>query len=128
MDFGVNLSALKKLAAKPPLKPLFTKLGTTKGIQVEWLGASFKNVETLGERSGAGLHDNNGALLIDLPKASLASKNSLQKGDVIIRLGDKMIGSISDLLQAYQMLKWMGVVDCVLIRNQGEHQLKIAFK
>ena len=99
MNVGVTLPALKKIAEKPQIKPLLTKLNEIKGIEVDWLGGMFKNIETLGERSAAGLHDNKGALLVQVPATSLAANNKLQRGDVIIEMGDQEINSISDLLK-----------------------------
>jgi hypothetical protein len=31
-------------------------------------------------------------------------------------------------LQKYQNIKWMGVTDCIVIRNQAEIKLNISFK
>jgi len=128
MNFGVTLPALKKIAAQPIIKPLYTYLDKEKGAHAEWLGATFKNIETLAERSAAGLHDNNGAMLEDLPLHSLAEKNNLKKGDVIIKIANSPVNSISDLMQVYQSFKWMGVADCIIIRNQAEMKLPVSFK
>ena len=128
MNFGVTLPSLKKIAAKPIIKPLYTYLDKEKGAHVEWLGATFKNIETLGERSAAGLHDYNGAMIEDLPLHSLAEKNNLKKGDVIIKIGNTPVKSLSDLMQAYQSMKWEGIADCIIIRNQAEIKLPVSFK
>ncbi len=128
MNFGVTLPALKKIAASPVIKPLYTYLNTEKGAHVTWLGAGFKNIQTLGERSAAGLHDNKGAMLVELPLHSLAAKNKLEKGDVIIKLGNSPVNSISDLMQVYQTIKWMGAADCIIVRNQSEMSLRVSFK
>ena len=128
MNFGVTNPVLKKIAAKPVIKPIYTYLDKQTGAQVEWLGATFKNIETLGERSAAGLHDNNGALLEGLLPNSLAEKNNLRKGDVIITMGNSAVNSISDLMQIYQTNKWMGGAECVIIRNQSEMKLRVSFK
>ena len=125
---GVTLPALKKNAASPLVKPLFTDVSSGKVHTVEWLGAQFKNIETLGERSAAGLHDNNGAMLVELPIHTLATKSDLQKGDVIVMIDDKMINNISDLLQTYQTIKWMGNAPCTIIRNQVEKKITVSFK
>lgn len=127
MDFGVTLTALKKIAEKPVIKPLLTKLNDIKGMEVDWLGAKFKNIETLGERSATGLPNNNGAMLIQLPSTSIAATNNLQKTDVIIKLGDADINSISDLLKVYQNIKWMGQSECTIIRNQATQKLTLFF-
>ncbi|WP_394767658.1 hypothetical protein [Ferruginibacter sp.] len=96
---------------------------------MEWLGAMFKNIETLREKSAAGLHNNNNsALLVQLPATSLAAKNKLQKGNVIIKMGDKDINSISDLLKTYQSIKWMGQSAVIIVRNQAPQNLALSFK
>ncbi|MEO6188363.1 MAG: PDZ domain-containing protein, partial [Ginsengibacter sp.] len=128
MSFGVTEPALKKIAGKPKIKSLYAGLDNEKGWHVEWLGATFKNIETLGERSAAGLHDNNGAILKGLKPYSLAEKNKLLKGDVIIKMGGNAINSISDLVQTYQNMKWMGAAECIVVRNQAEIKLHISFK
>ena len=127
-NFGVTLPALKKIAAKPVIKPVYAYLNKEKGAQVEWLGARFKNIETIGERSAAGLPDNNGALLVELPLHSNAEKNNLKKGDVILKIDKKPINSISELMQVFQSIKWKGVAECTIIRNQSELTLPVSFK
>ena len=128
MNVGVTIPLLKKVAEKPYIMPLITKLNEINGIEVEWLGALFKNVETLGERSAAGLHDNNGALLVKVPESSIAAKNNLQRGDVIIKMDNQEIKSIGDLLNIFQSIKWMGQSDVTIFRNQELQLLKINFK
>jgi len=54
----------------------------------------------------------------NLQHYSLAEKNNLQKGDMIIKMDDHPVSSISDLMQIYQSIKWMGAADCIIIRNQ----------
>jgi len=128
MTFGVTNQSLKKLAMQPAFRSLQVLTTATKGAEVLWLGAKLKNIETLGERSAAGMLNYNGALITSLPAASIAAKNKLQNGDVIIKLGDEPVNSTKNLLQAYQKLKWMHVVDCTIIHNQHEQVIKINFE
>ncbi len=128
MNVGVTNTFLKSKAQKPLIKPLLTQLSDIRGAEIDFLGAKFKNIETLGERSAAGLFDDYGALLIQLPSTSLAAENNLQKGDVIIKMGNHNVGSKSDLLKIYQNIKWMAETDCIIIRNQAEFKLHISFK
>ncbi|QEK53097.1 PDZ domain-containing protein [Pedobacter aquae] len=127
MVFGVTKPALKKIAESPVLSSM-PMLSEEKGMQINWLGANLKNVETLGERSAAGIHDNNGALLLNLTEASLADKSGLKPGDVIIKLGNNAIKSVNDLLKAYQSIKWTGHAKAIIVRNQGEQIIEILFK
>jgi hypothetical protein len=128
MIFGVTAGRLKKIAEQPVIKPLVPKLNSIKGVKVEWLGAQFKNIETLGEQSAAGMHNNKGALLIELPSSSSAAENGMEKGDVIIKLGNKEINSIADLMNAYQNIKWVGKSELTILRNQEERKIMVGFK
>jgi len=128
MNFGVTSAVLKKLAQKPVINPLVTSTNQGKQSQVEWLGAHFKNIESLGERSAAGLHDNNGALLTELPASSLAAKNGLQKGDVVVKLNEDSVNSIEELLKVYQKIKWMGKAKLIIVRNQNQQAITVNFK
>jgi len=128
MDFGVNEPRLKKITSSPKINPINTKLSLKKSATVEWLGAVVKNIENLGERSAAGLHNDNGALMVQVPKNSVALKNGLQKGDVIVKLDDKNIATIADLLKIYNAIKWKGDCTIVVVRNQTEQQLAISLK
>ncbi|KHJ39383.1 peptidase Do [Pedobacter glucosidilyticus] len=127
MVFGVTKPALKKIAESPVLSSM-PMLSEEKGMQINWLGANLKNIETLGERSAAGIHDNNGALLISLTEGSLAEKSGLKPGDVIIKLGNNAIKSVNDLLKIYQSIKWTGHAKAIIVRNQGEQNMEILFK
>ncbi len=128
MNFGVTSPVLRKIAAKPPVRSLLTSENKNDNHEVEWLGVTLKNIETLGERSAAGLPDNNGVLIITVTKTSAAFRNNLNKGDVIIKMGDESIINTSGLLQAYQRIKWMGSAECIIIRNQAEQKVRIVFK
>lgn len=128
MDFGVNEPRLKRITSSPKINPVNTKLSLKKSATVAWLGGVVKNIENLGERSAAGLHNNNGALIVQVPNNSIAFKNGLQKGDVIVKLDDKSIASIADLLKIYNTIKWKGDCTIVIVRNQTEQQLAISLK
>lgn len=126
-EVGVRLPALKKIAAKPAFQPLLTTVGKIKGKQVEWLGAKWKNIETMGERSAAGLHNDNGALLMTAGVSSIAAANRLQKGDVLIAMGEQAVNAIADMLRIYQQTKWMGHAVCTIVRNQQEIKINLLF-
>lgn len=128
MSFGVTDAFLKKIAARPPIRSLLTSPDKNINHEVDWLGSRLKNIETLGERSAAGLPDNNGALIIDISNGSVAASNNLVKGDIIIKMADEKIENISGLLQIYQRIKWMGETECIVIRNQAELKVHLDFK
>ncbi|MFT3932773.1 MAG: PDZ domain-containing protein [Chitinophagaceae bacterium] len=128
MHTGVTSPALHKLAEHPPVLPLMTNDQKGKQTATEWLGAQCKNIETLGERSAAGLPDEKGVLLINVPAGSPAYKNGLRKGDVMIAMDKNNIGNIADLKQSFQNLKWKGTVLLTLMRNQSVQELNVNLK
>jgi hypothetical protein len=128
MNFGVTAIRLKKLAASPKINPLNNGDKISKSSEGEWLGATFKNIENLGERSAAGLPNNDGALLIQLTKGSVAEKNGLKKGDVVISLDQNEVKSVGGLLKIYSEIRWKGHVVITIFRNQAEQKLEISLK
>lgn len=126
-NVGVVLPALKRIAQRPVINPLLTKFREAKSEHAVWLGAKVKNIESLGEQSAAGLHDMNGVLFAEIPVSSMAAKNKLKQGDVIVKIGDQDINSITDLLSVFQAIKWIGGAECTIIRNQAEQKINISF-
>jgi C-terminal processing protease CtpA/Prc len=67
-------------------------------------------------------------LLIQLTKGSIAEKNGLKKGDVIISLDQHEVKSIGGLLKIYSEIRWKGHVAITIFRNQAEQKLEISLK
>jgi len=127
-SFGVTDVLLKKQAKKAPIPALLIKGSSEAGEKKDWLGATIKNIENLGERSAAGLPDQNGVLVIAIAPGSVAAGSGLKKGDVIIRMGEAAINNMTDLLQAYQQQRWMGQSAAVIVRNQAQQKLNLILK
>ena len=120
-QFGVQNPELKKKAMTPEIPEIFIALeGSEESVTTTWLGAAVKNIENLGERSAAGLQDNNGVLITNLPAGCIAAKGGLELGDVIVFCEDNRISNISDLLSCFQGNNWKGVLNLNVIRNQKE--------
>ena len=128
MYFGVTSPNLKKLAPAPKIDPLVSGKKAAESGTGEWLGAIFKNIETLGERSAAGLHDDNGALLTELRPGSLAEKNGLKKGDVIILLDGNQVLNVTELLKVNREIRWKGKAEVTVIRNQNPQKIALSLK
>lgn len=120
--FGVQYPPLKKIAKTPEIPPLVNseqeKANPTK-TQV-WQGAEIKSINTMAERSAAGLSKESGVLVISVKANSLAEKAGLKSGDVIQRCEDKETATCSDLLNSYQGNYWKGRIMLVIFRNQQE--------
>lgn len=98
------------------------------GETFEWLGATVKNIESLGERSAAGLYDENGVLIIKIPAASLAAKSGLKERDVIRTVDNKPVKNMKELAAVIQLVKWQGKVKASVVRNQKEQDIEIWLK
>ncbi|QIL40302.1 PDZ domain-containing protein [Pedobacter sp. HDW13] len=128
MNFGVTDPRLKKLSKSPKIMPLITTVSANRSVQGEWLGATVKNIENLGERSAAGIHNDNGALLVEIKKGSIAEKNLFKKGDVIVNLDQNPINSVADLLKLHNAVKWKGHATVLIMRDQQEKKIEISLK
>ncbi|MNX21342.1 hypothetical protein D3C86_513050 [compost metagenome] len=128
MNFGVTDTRLKKLSKSPKIMPLVTAIEANTSLQGEWLGASVKNIENLGERSAAGIHNDNGALVTSIKSGSVAEKNLFKKGDVIINLDLNPVNSVADLLKLHNAIKWKGHAAVLIMRDQQEKKMEISLK
>lgn len=127
--FGVRKPELKALAKQPDIPDLHISEFQKEKIKTRnWLGAKIKNVETLGERSVAGLEKEEGILIFQVEKGSLADLSGLQKGDVIVKCEDKIVKSMDDLLSTHQGSNWLGHLNLIVFRNQKENRIRINTK
>ena len=128
-DFGVRKPELRKLA-KEPIIPQFhiSEFQKDKIISRNWLGTKIKNVETLGERSAAGIAKEEGVLILQVDKGGLADQAGLQVGDVIIICESATVKRMEDLLMEHQERNWMGHLKLTVIRNQKEELITISTK
>ncbi len=117
-QFGVISPTLKKIAAQPTIQEI-TLLQTHISGQLQvWLGATIKNIETLGEQSASGSPDKNGVLLVDVPVGSLAEKNKLKSGDIIRELNGQPISNMAALFTITQSIGWQGQTEGLVLQNQ----------
>lgn len=128
MQFGVTDPELQRLAKKAPVPELIVRGEMAAGEITEWMGARLKNIETLGERSAAGLPDNKGVLVVSVEQGSVAAKGRLQSGDVIIRLGGESVGSVNEFMGVVQKIRWMGSAEAMVVRNQQEIKTRLGLK
>jgi len=128
-DFGVKNKQLKSFAKKPDIPKLhITEFQKVKLNSRKWLSAQIKNVETLGERSAAGLEREEGVLVLKVDKGSFADKAGLQAGDVIVKCDEAIVKKMGDLLSAHQGNNWKGRLHLVVKRNQKEKLIELSTK
>ncbi len=128
MRFGVTDPELQRKAKKAPVPELITSVVTAAGEITEWMGARLKNIETLGERSAAGILDNKGVLVTAVEQGSVAARSRLQPGDVIVRVAGESVGSVNEFMGVVQKIRWMGAAEAVLIRHQQEMKTRLVLK
>ncbi|HFK5555110.1 TPA: right-handed parallel beta-helix repeat-containing protein [Elizabethkingia anophelis] len=128
-QFGVQIPRLKQMAARPELPKLISINENNKSIaSIDFLNATIKSVEGLGERSAFGLPDENGGIIVKLDSNSPLKKAGLQEKDVIRMMDGTEIKKASDLLNVYQSSKWKGQVKVEVMRNQQTLQVNLLLK
>lgn len=127
-SFGVVSPALKAIAKHSPLPVLQTMATDVSGKEINWLGGKLRNVSGLGDRSAFGLPDEKGIILDDVSPGSVLAKSALKKNDVIRKLNNKDVATVSDLSDIYQEISWMGHAEAEIIRNQQLQKVDISFK
>lgn len=127
-NFGVTAPRLKSQALPAPRPVLLAAGAVQAGEKKQWLGATIKNIESLGERSAAGLPDQNGVLVLAVEPGSMLDKSGLKKGDVVTRLGEGNTHTVTDLLQIYQQVRWRGTIEATIVRNQAAQSIQLTLK
>lgn len=129
-EFGVQIPALKSISKKPEIPSLWSLSDQNKKENMEmiWLGAKIKNIETMAERSASGLNKTSGVLIVEINQESVISASDLIVGDVIIGGEGIEINSINDLMQVFQGINWKGKMNLDVFRNQKKIKLIINTK
>jgi len=104
--FGVQSARLKALARTPqlpsPKLPKVDSIPERDGRVVSWLGGKIKNIVGMGEVSAAGLPNESGVSIVEVPAASPLARLGFQVGDVILKLDTREIDTCDALLNALQ--------------------------
>lgn len=128
--FGVKEARLKKLAKTPdvPVLVMLSRNYSSENKVVEWLGAQLKNIETKEEKSASGLSEVAGTIIVQIENGSIAEREGLLAGDVIIKAEETQIKTNTDLLKVYQEIAWTAKINLVVFRNQSEKAIKVKIK
>jgi S1-C subfamily serine protease len=76
----------------------------------------------------AGPADQKGVLLSDVRPGSGAAKGGMQRGDVLIQLGDKSIDSVHDLMFSLNSAKPHQTVKAVVLRDGKRVEMKVTYQ
>ncbi|MGC4235696.1 MAG: PDZ domain-containing protein [Niabella sp.] len=128
-QFGVQKSALKKIAKQPAIPVLISDAGLAdKSVSVAFLGGTIKSVDGLGDRSAYGLPDETGVVVLSAGSGSLLTQSGVQDRDVIRSANGKPVRDIKELMDVYQGFNWTGRLPVTIIRNQQVLSLELKTK
>ncbi|MEE9361469.1 MAG: PDZ domain-containing protein [Cellulophaga sp.] len=128
-NFGVKKASLKTTAKTPEIPVIWSITeSNNKSLSINLLGGTFKNIETLEERSASGLSKTAGVLLTAIGKNSVIAKSGLLVGDVIVWGEEKEINTIPDLMNIYEGNNWKGKLSLKIFRNQKKESLVLETK
>lgn len=128
LAFGVVSPSLRSKAIQPIVKQLSSETMNEPGKTIEWLGATLKNIETLGEQSASGAPDKAGVLVVHVAKESLSAKNKLRPGDIIRTINGNKVTDLNQFLTLLQSLTWQGNVEAEILQEQQPLKLRIHLK
>jgi hypothetical protein len=127
-EFGVVSASLRRKAPQAPVTGIRTLDAVRTGATTEWLGASIKNIETLGEQSASGLPDREGVLITGVAANSLAKRSGLEVGDAIRMINGKPVFNVAEMLNALQVVMWQGSAKATIWREQQAKEVRILLK
>lgn len=117
--FGVVSEKLRAIAQTPEL-PLFQM--PTEEMQIDaifkWLGASFKNILTEGERSVAGMDSARGIFVLGVPKSTPLAEAGLRINDVILKYNGTDTDRWTQMQEQIDRSKSGETVTLTIFRNQ----------
>tara|TARA_R110001583_G_scaffold55764_3_gene169101 strand:- start:60193 stop:61338 length:1146 start_codon:yes stop_codon:yes gene_type:complete len=96
-QFGVVSKKLRGMVKKPKTPRIDALSLEKEGKTYEWDTAKVKDVETMDERSVAGLSATEGVMLINVPRYSALGRSGFQTGDVIISYEDMPVRDFEHL-------------------------------
>ena len=96
-QFGVVSERLRRIAKQPEIPRVLALSVGSESKVYEWYMCSVKSVETMEERSAAGLSDTNGVLMLSVPVYSNPGRAGLQAGDVIVSFRGTLIKDFEHL-------------------------------
>ncbi|SDD47496.1 Right handed beta helix region [Dyadobacter soli] len=127
-EFGVVSPELKSQAAKVPLPVAKSAADSKVSSEMAWLGGKLRNVNGLGDRSAYGLPDEQGVVVEAAPENSILARAGMKPGDVIRILNHRDIANVTELMDVFQEINWMGEGEVAFFRNQAMQKLKVSFK
>lgn len=116
--FGVFSSRLRQLA-RIPLMPIPVVQSQNRKTEVwEGVGLLLKSLDTLEERSATGMDSERGVYVISVQVLKSPFRDLLRPNDVILKLGDTEIHTLSDWKKTIEDVDWKQPQKLIIFREQ----------
>lgn len=132
-SFGVTLPRLRAIVSRPVLPTLSTGVTASSSSMpkktqesLQWMGATLKGIEGMGERSAAGLAEESGVAVVALSEEAPAAKMGLHAGDVILGAGGKVFKSAQGFVDWVKKQPKSSTVEVDVVRNQQPLKMKLS--
>lgn len=124
-QFGVISPELIKLARQPVIPAIMAASGDGMEETYDWLMCKVKNVETIEERSAAGLSSTAGVIFLSIPGYSNPGRSGFQTGDVITSFEGTPVINFEQLQSIIDANKAAKELVFGVMHNQEEVELKL---
>lgn len=124
-EFGVVSEKLKKIAKQPEIPEVLAMSLNQKNKIFEWYMCRVKNVETIEERSAAGLSATQGVMFMSIPDYSNPGRSGFKTGDVIVSYGDILVKDFEHLQSIIRKNKGVKELTFGVMHNQEKVLIKL---
>lgn len=124
-EFGVVSERLKKIAKQPKIPIVLAMDNSNSSKTFEWYMCTLKNVETMEERSAAGLSSTSGVLFLSVPGYSNPGRSGFKTGDVIVAFAGKPVTDYEQLKSIIKENKTAKELVFEVMHNQQKVELKL---
>lgn len=124
-NFGVLSPHLKRLAEIPvmPVPLVANNAANTKTMV--WKGVTFKNLDTLEERSATGMDTERGVYVVSVDALGSPVRDFIAPNDAILSIDGQPINNLDDMKKALKRIDTRKKVELVIFRNQTERTVVI---
>ena len=90
-----------------------------------WKGVTFKNLDTLEERSATGMDTERGVYVVSVDALGSPVRDFIAPNDAILSVNGKLVNNLTDMKEALKHADTRKKVELVIFRNQKEHKTVI---
>lgn len=124
-EFGVVSEKLKSIAKQPEIPDIDALSLEKEGKTFVWDTAIVKDVETIEERSAAGLSATEGVMLVNVPGYSALGRSGFQTGDVIVSYEGNPVRDFEHILAIINKNPTLKALTFGVMHNQEQVNIKL---